>query len=249
MKVIVIEDEYGAYSNIKKLLLDSGYEIEIIAHLETVSESVLWLRSNPSPDLIFLDVQLADGISFQIFECINIDVPIIFTTAYDEYAIEAFRVNSVDYLLKPITARAIEQALEKFVRLNKLSDKKSTLNMEQLLWSNEFAKRILVPFRDKILPIKTESIAYFYATGGVTILHTMDGKAYRLDKSLDSIMQRLNPDSFCRANRQFILSKDVIENITIWFDNRLKIDIIIKPEEPIYISKNKSAEFKKWIEK
>ena len=213
-----------------------------------MNESVTWLRSNPSPDLIFLDIQLADGNSFQIFECINVDAPIIFTTAYDQYAIDAFRVNSIDYLLKPITAGAVARALEKFVRLNNQPGNSPVRDMEQLLCNREYARRILVPYRDKILPIKTDSVAYFYATSGVTTMHTMDGKSYRLDKSLDSLMQRLNPNDFCRANRQFILSKDVVENITVWFDSRLKIDLIIQPEEPVYISKNKAAEFKKWIE-
>lgn len=248
MKVLIVEDESAAYANIRKLLLDSGYDIEIVAHFETVCESVSWLKENPSPDLIFLDVQLADGISFQIFECINIDAPIIFTTAYDQYAIDAFKVNSIDYLLKPITAGAIHRALEKYTRVNRSMEKVPEPDMEQLFCSKDYAKRILVSFRDKILPIKIERIAYFYATNGITTLYTMDGLSYKLDKPLDSIIRRLDPNLFYRANRQFILSKDVVENITVWFDSRLRIDLVIQPNEQIYISKNKASEFKKWLE-
>ena len=222
-------------------------QIEIVAHLDTVVDSVIWLRSHAMPDLIFMDIQLADGSSFNIFECITIEVPIIFTTAYDQYAIKAFEVNSIDYLLKPITANAIKKALNKFLRFNSANVHQNINRIDQMVWDKEYIKRVLIPYKDKILPIKTTAIAYFYNTGGETKIITHNGESYPISKSLDTLMAKLDPISFFRVNRQFILSKEVIESITIWFDNRLKVHINLPTDEPIFISKNKAVEFKEWL--
>lgn len=247
MKVLVIEDEAAAYMNIKNLLMQADPQIEIEAHFDTVVDSVTWLRSHAMPDLIFMDIQLADGSSFNIFECVTIEVPIIFTTAYDQFAIKAFEVNSIDYLLKPITADAIERALDKFRRLNPANIRRSINQIDEMVWNKEYIKRVLIPYKDKILPVKTTAIAYFYNTGGETKVTTLDGQSYPISKSLDSLMMKLDPASFFRVNRQFILSKEVIESITIWFDSRLKVHVSLPTEEPIFISKNRAAEFKEWL--
>ena len=247
MKVIIIEDEAAAYNNIKRILnqLDPG--IEILCNLDTVASSVSWLQNNPAPDLIFLDIQLADGSSFNIFECVNIDVPIIFTTAYDEYAINAFQVNSVDYLLKPITLESVRRALDKLNRVSNINLKKAINDIDMLLRPKGYTQRILVPVKDKILPVSTDKIAYFYNTEGVTELTTTDQKSYKIDKPLDKIILTLDPSIFTRANRQFIISKEVVRDITIWFDNRLLVNLSLNTPEKIFVSKNRAAEFKVWF--
>lgn len=247
MNVIIVEDEFAAGENIKGILRRLEPDMHIINIFDTVSSTVAWLRSNPAPDLIFMDIQLADGISFTIFECVTVETPIIFTTAYDEYAIRAFEVNSIDYLLKPISLEAVEKALEKFKKLSQAGMQQTIQNLEHFFRPKEYLKRVLVPIHDKIIPIKTAQIAYFYNTNGINELITKENKHYSMDKSLDALMESLDPSSFFRANRQFIISKDCIENMTIWFDNRLLINMTIEVPERIYISKNKAAAFKKWF--
>ena len=247
MKIIIIEDEAAAYKNIKNLLLQIDPHIEILDHFDTVVDSVTWLRSHPMPDLIFMDIQLADGNSFNIFECVTIEVPIIFTTAYDQYAIKAFEVNSVDYLLKPITLESMRKALDKYNRLNPVTVRQHISRIDQLVCSSEYLKRILVPFKDRIIPIKTEAIAYFYNTNGESSVVTRERQSYSIGKSLDSLMIKLNPTCFFRVNRQFILSKEVIDSFTIWFDSRLRINLSLPTDEPIFVAKNKAAEFKVWL--
>lgn len=247
MKVIVIEDEVAAYQNIRNLLYQADRTIEILANFDTVAASVDWFRTHEPPDLVFMDIQLADGSSFNIFECVTIDAPIIFTTAYDEHAIQAFRVNSIDYILKPITLESIRTALGKFERMNRLSLLKTGRNMEQILAPTAHLQRMLIPIKDRILPIKIDQIAYFYNTDGDTALVTIENAVYNLDKSLDAIMGKVNPADFFRANRQFVIAKEVIESITVWFDNRLLIRLAVSTPEDIYISKNKAVEFKRWF--
>jgi len=247
MNVLIIEDEVAASENITNILKQLDPDIHIIACFDTVTSSVSWLRANPSPDLIFMDIQLADGLSFNIFECVDVQSPIIFTTAYDEFAIRAFEVNSIDYLMKPISIENVEKALNKFNRLNQSGLQQSIQHLEQFLRPKEYLKRILVPVHDKIIPVKTELISYFYNTNGITELVTKDEKRFPMDKSLDSLMENLEPSLFFRANRQFILSKDSIESITIWFDSRLLVNLNTEAPERIYISKNKAAIFKKWF--
>lgn len=247
MKVLIIEDEAAAYTNIKNLLSKADSQIEIVDHFDTVVDTVTWLRSNPRLDLIFMDIQLADGSSFNIFDCVTVEAPIIFTTAYDQYAVKAFEVNSIDYLLKPITAEAVQKALDKYKRLNPTSIQQNIKQIDEMIWNKEYIKRVLIPFKDKLLPIKAETIGYFYNTNGESSVITRDGQSYRIGKSLDSLMVKLDPASFFRVNRQFILSKEVIESITIWFDNRLKVHVSLPTDEPIFVAKNRAAEFKEWL--
>ncbi len=247
MHVIIVEDEVAAGENIKNILKTLDPEINILACLDTVSSTVSWLRSNRKPDLIFMDVQLADGQSFSVFELVEVETPVIFTTAYDEYAIKAFKVNSIDYLLKPITIEAVNNALNKYKKLTLPGLDQSLRNLEQLVRPKDFLKRVLISVQDKIIPVVTEDIAYFYNTNGASRLVTKEGKSYPIDKSLDFIMESLDPSVFYRANRQFILSKDIIESITIWFDSRLLINMNVDTPERIYVSKNRAALFKKWF--
>ena len=206
MQILIIEDEVTASQNIQRLIHQIDSTIEVLAQLDSVFESVSWLKSHSAPDLIFMDIQLADGNAFCIFDCVTIDTPIIFTTAYDQYAIKAFEVNSVDYLLKPIGIESVRKALEKFKRRNPATQQPA----DPFIWGNEVIKRILVPCKDRLLPIKMEQIAYFYSTGGNGELLTFDEQRYPLGKSLDTLILKLDPTLFFRVNRQFILSKEAI---------------------------------------
>ena len=247
MKVIIIEDEAAAYKNISHILNQIDPSIEILANFDTVVSSVKWLRENPQPDLIFMDIQLADGSSFNIFEVINVEAPVIFTTAYDEFAINAFRVNSVDYLLKPISVHSVTRALEKLNRVNQINFHNAIMNIDKMMRPALYSKRILVPYKDKILPLQMESIAYFYNTGGTTYVALLDSTKYKMDKSLDSIIDNLDPHLFNRANRLYIISKNSIKDITIWFDNRLLVNLCVEAPENVFVSKNRAAEFKSWF--
>lgn len=248
MNVVIIEDEVAAYDNIRHILLETDPKINILAHLDSVEESVGWFRENAMPDLLFVDIQLADGLSFDILDCVDISVPVIFTTAFDQYAIRAFQVNSVDYLLKPITFENVRKALDKYRRYNPELSESDKGNIERMIQSvTGYSKRILVPFKDRILPIKTESIAYFYNTNGESQLTTLEGTTYPLVKSLDALMRKLDPCLFYRANRQFIISREAIESLTVWFDNRLRVNLCSSTPEPIYVAKNKAADFKNWL--
>ena len=243
MQILIIEDEVTASQNIQRLIHQIDSTIEVLAQLDSVFESVSWLKSHSAPDLIFMDIQLADGNAFCIFDCVTIDTPIIFTTAYDQYAIKAFEVNSVDYLLKPIGIESVRKALEKFKRRNPATQQPA----DPFTWGNEVIKRILVPCKDRLLPIKMEQIAYFYSTGGNGELLTFDEQRYPLGKSLDTLILKLDPTLFFRVNRQFILTKEAIESIIIWFDNRLRINLTVPTPEPVFIAKNRAAEFKQWF--
>lgn len=246
MKVIIIEDEAAAYSNMKQILRELDPAIEILGNFDTVTASVHWLRSNPAPDLIFMDIQLADGSAFNIFECVNVETPVIFTTAYDEYAVNAFKVNSIDYLLKPVTVENMRRAMEKFNSLRQYSIRQLMEKFDSVFRPAEYTRRILVPVRDKIVSVCTDDIAYFYNTGGITEIATMENEKYKADKSLDSIIARLDPARFIRANRQFIISKEAVKDLTIWFDSRLLVNMTVKPPEDIFVSKNRTVEFKEW---
>ncbi|MGE5409409.1 MAG: LytR/AlgR family response regulator transcription factor [Clostridiales bacterium] len=246
MKVIIIEDEAAAYNNMVQILKQIDPTIEILANFDTVMESVLWFRSNPMPDLIFMDIQLADGSSFNIFDCVNIEAPVIFTTAYDEYAIDAFQVNSVDYLLKPITLENTKKAIEKLNRIKQISFEKLIDRFSINFRNTDYNRRILVPVKDKILSVDTDKIAYFYNTNGITEIIDINKTKYKIDKSLDSIIMKLDPAQFIRANRQYIVSKRAIKDVTIWFDSRLLVNMVIDTPEQIFVSKNRACEFKNW---
>lgn len=250
MNVLIVEDESAAFENLSAMLAQVSPGIQVVGNTESVSQTVKWLRSNPAPDLLFMDIHLSDGLAFAIFEQMTVEVPIVFTTAYDKYAIEAFKLNSIDYLLKPIKECELRRALEKFSRWTRP-------DMEQLLerisqMSNaglgqHYNSRILIPYKDKLLPVELDNVACFYTTDKNTSIILRDGKSYPYSKTLDQIMQTLDPLRFTRANKQFIVARHSIQNLTIWFDSRLLVKLDVDTPERIYVSKNKAAEFKQWM--
>lgn len=247
IKVLIVEDEVAARENLIAILDKIDPAITVVGQTESVTQTVRWLSSNDSPDLIFMDIQLSDGSSFNIFSSITVNSPIIFTTAFDEYAIDAFRVNSIDYLLKPIDERMVQRALIKYKSFRPADNDMELSRLSNTMRGGMYSSKILVPFKDRLIPVKVNDIVCFYSTGGKTCVYIENGNFYSLQKSLDSMMSFLNPTLFIRANRQFIISKEGIRDMTVWFDNRLLINLNIKVPEKIFISKNKVSDFKNWF--
>jgi len=247
MKVLIVEDEKVAYAHVADILAQINPSIEIAGHTESVSQTIYWLETNPLPDLILMDIHLSDGSAFSIFESITVETPIIFTTTYDKYAIEAFKVNSVDYLLKPVKAEALQRALVKLGKWTRTEVVQYLSNLIQLAPQPRYKDKLLIPVKDKLLPIDLKDIACFYSTGRNTYIYLKDGTRYAYSKILEQIVPSLNPSDFTRANKQFIIARDTVKNITIWFDSRLLVSLTIDVPENIYVSKNKSSEFKHWL--
>ncbi len=247
MKVLIVEDETVAYENLVDILLETDALIEVVGNTESIIQTVQWLKTNPAPDLIFMDIHLSDGSAFSIFEKMQVEIPIIFTTAYDEYAIEAFKVNSIDYLLKPIKTEEIKRALTKFGKWTHSDIAQYLARVGQLTLVPKYKDKILIPFKDKLLPIDLPDISCFYTTDKHTCIYMKDGCSYPYSKTLEQISVSLDPTQFMRANKQFIIARNSVKNITVWFDNRLLITLDTETPERIYISKNKAAEFKSWM--
>lgn len=249
MKALIIEDEKIAAHALQKLIGEVSPNTEIIGVIESVEESVEWLESNPMPDLMFMDIHLADGSSFAIFERVNVTCPVIFTTAYDEFALKAFEVNSIDYLLKPISKEALERAMNKFRALAGIhvtADKIERL-LEQLGEKKRHRSYFLLPERDKLVPLSTKDIAYAYIDAKSVKIVTHELKNFYLTHTLDDLMAQLDPNMFFRANRQFIVSRESIKDVSIWFGNKLAINLNVEVPEKIIVSKAKVAEFKSWF--
>lgn len=249
MKTLIIEDETAAAVNLRALLSEVEPSIEVLEVLESVEESVDYLRSNPTPELIFMDIHLADGDSFKIFKHVEVNCPIIFTTAYDQYALEAFKVNSIDYLLKPIAPADLRRALEKLRRLSApereevIERTKAMVAEPQPSSQNVF----LVQVRDRIRPLKTEEVAYFYTCDERVTAHTFAGEILSIDRTLEALSGVLNEEEFYRANRQFIVARKALKDISVWFGSRLALNLSVETPERIIISKARVPKFKKWL--
>lgn len=247
MRAVIIEDETAASRNLKVLLASSHPEIDIVATLESVAESVEWFGSNAAPDLVFMDIHLADGNAFRIFDGVEISTPVIFTTAYDQYALDAFRVSGIDYILKPIKQEDLERAIAKFTSLTTSARKEYTERTAEMVERSR-TKTILARVRDKIIPISEEEIAFFYTSEERVSVTTLDGKSYPVEGTLESLYGELGGEHFFRANRQFIISRKAIKDISVWFGSRLALNLSVEVPERIIISKARAAEFKSWLQ-
>lgn len=250
MKVLIVEDETAASENLIEMLAELDANIEVLAVKESVQQTVKWLKTNNEPDLIFMDIHLSDASAFCIFDQVEVQTPIIFTTAYDEYAIDAFHVNSIDYLLKPVQMTDLKRALDKFRMLNKtdmIEYLQRMMAMNSRKEKASYKKSLLVPMRDKLIPIDLADVACIHSTDRNTQILLKDGRTLPYNKSLDHIMAGMNPKEFIRANKQYIVAKSVIKELVVWFDSRLLVHVEVDIPEPMYISKNKASEFKQWL--
>lgn len=248
MKAIIIEDETVAVNSLKVILSQNKITpIEVVAELESVEESVAYFRKNVHPDIIFMDIHLADGSAFKIFEQVEIKAPVVFTTAYDEYALQAFQVSSIDYLLKPITPASMERALNKFHLFDKEERLAHIRHTNQTIQDRHTLKNLLIMLPDKFYPLSVEDILFFYTSNEKVTAYTADGKKHPVDRTLDTLTEQLDNRLFFRANRQFIIARKAIKDIDLWFGSRLSVNLLIPVPERIIISKAKTPMFKEWI--
>ncbi len=250
IKILIIEDEQSAFENLKGILDQLPQEIEIVAWLQSVEQGNEWFSSHQMPDLVFLDIQLSDDLSFKLFENNQIDVPIIFTTAYNEFAIRAFEVNSIDYILKPIGKEKIERALHKF-ESQQLKQQAPMLEvLEKLNGLNSkgtFKERFLINKGDELIVVNTSEIAYFYRSD-TSYLVLENGEHHSIKYSLEQLEKVLDSKHFYRINRQLIGSIGSISKISLWFNGKLKIELQPKFDDEVFVSREKAQAFKAWID-
>jgi len=251
MRVLIIEDEAPAFRRLQKVLLEIDSSIEILEVLDSIEDTVKWLNNHQLPDLIFMDIQISDGISFEIFEQTSVECPVIFTTAFDEYMLKAFKVNSIDYLLKPIKKEELESSIDKYKKLhfkNSNSVDISSLLKEITLTEQKFKSRFLVKQGDKMLSIRVEDIICFFSKHGVVHIATTSQKTYLSDFTLDDLSNQLDPKFFFRANRQFLINADFIKVVHKHFKGKLLVELNGFDEEQILVSAEKATTFKNWLD-
>ena len=250
MKVLIIEDEILAAEKLAGLLISIDSTIEIIGRLQSVLESINWLHSQPDPDLIFMDIQLDDGICFEIFDAVKIKTPVIFTTAYDSYAIRAFQVNSVDYLLKPIEKEPLTKAIEKYKLIFEKGDS-STQSVGDLSVQmvKSYKTRFFVKIGNHFHSIPVDNIECFYIVERAVFFKTNNGKNYNLDYSLDQVQQLIDPEKFFRINRNYLIQINAIQDIYNYSSSRLGIKINGIDHLDLIVSREKVGEFKKWLDR
>ncbi len=252
MKVVIIEDEAFATLRLKKMILDYDPEIKIMAELESVAESVRWFKANPEPDLIFLDIHLEDDLSFAIFDQVNISSPVIFTTAFDEYAIKAFKLKSIDYLLKPIVHEELAAALKKYEQFSGLHHSSVDLqSLYNLLTGKEkkYKERLSISIGSKIKMVEVTDIAYVYVMEKGVYLRTFQGNTYSIDFPLDKLEEMLDPGKFFRINRKYLVNISSINDMVAYSRSRVKLELKPRADDEFetIVSIDRSAEFKKWL--
>lgn len=249
MKVLIIEDEAPAFRRLQRILEELSITIQLLEVIDSVQDSVNWLKNHQAPDLIFMDIQLADGLSFEIFEQVEVNTPVIFTTAYNEYTLDAFKVNSIDYLLKPIDEKLLKQSIEKYQKLHHQTipqDLKAILrsiNPER----KTYKKRFLVKSRKQLLSIPCDKIAYFYTDSGVVFMKTQKGEKHHLDYTLDEIEAQVDPREFFRLNRQFVSCIAGIQSVESIDKGKLLVHLQPKSDQIVIVSRDKASSFKKWL--
>lgn len=256
MKAVIIEDEKAAVRNLTALLAEVAPGTEVIAVLDSIAESADWFGKNPVPDLVFMDIHLADGSAFEIFQRVEIHCPVIFTTAYDEYALKAFKVNSVDYLLKPIGAEEVAQALKKLDFFKSrtagpAAGEEAGIRglLQALKQQQSYKTHFLIPRKgDKLLPLAVEAVYFFYISDGMVKAVTADGE-YPVPHTLDELADVLNPAQFFRVNRQYLIARKAVRDIDLWFNSRLSVNLVVPVPEKILVSRVRAGDFKEWFMK
>lgn len=251
MKVVIIEDEKLSAEHLVNLLKKVDSSITIIATFDSVKKSVEEFKKGLKADLLFVDVHLADGISFDIFSKIQIETPVIFTTAYNEYAIKAFKINSVDYLLKPIGIEDLHTAIEKYKKLNGNNQAVILENISNAYQSinKQFKNRFMVKIGDSISSIKTEDILHFVCEDGMVLLVTENSKRYVIDYTLDNLETLISPDIFFRINRKVIINISSVQKVASYFNSRLKINSSALKDDDCVVSRERVNDFKQWLDK
>ena len=249
MNCLIIEDEKIAAEKLSGLINSYDQTIDIVGVIQSVKKAVEWLNTNEAPDLIFMDIQLADGLSFEIFEQTIVKTPVIFTTAYDEYALKAFKVNSIDYLLKPISQSELDQAIDKYKESNTLKEIPSQVfdNIMHLL-TKKYKTKFVIKVGEHIKVFTIEDVQCFYSMEKYTFLQNNEGRDYAISYSLDQVENLIDPAKFFRINRRFLVSFLAISNIVSYSNSRLRINLKSNDSEDLIVSREKVQDFKKWLE-
>ena len=250
MRIVIIEDEQFAAESLAETIVEVAPAAKIIAILQSVKEAITWFRKHDAPDLVFSDIQLGDGLSFELFKSISVNAPFIFCTAYDEYALAAFKANGIDYILKPFTTKNIMAALDRYQALQQ-SFSRQQVPYEAIvaLFENRKAPKatsVLVHYQDKIMPVKLEEIALFYIENNVTHLLTFNQKTYCINKTLEEL-ELITGNDYFRTNRQCLINRQAIKDASRYFSRKLTVNITIPFKEAITISKVKVPEFLDWL--
>ncbi len=252
MNVLIIEDERLAAERLESLIKQYGADINVVGFCDSVSASVKWFNSNPVPDLAFLDIQLADGLSFEIFEQTIVDCPVIFTTAFDEYAIKAFKVNSIDYLLKPIDLEELSAAIEKFKKTQRpeaVPQQHQVFDKVLQMLSHNYKKRFVIKVGEHIRSIPVENILYFYSYEKATFLHTSDNRNYVIDYPLEQLENLVDPGLFFRVNRKYMIAMNSFDDIISYSNSRLKVELLHSDDQDVIVAREKVKEFKNWLDR
>jgi len=252
MKVLIIEDEKPAAKHLSALINRYDPKIEILGQMESVKKSVEWFQNNSLPDLAFFDIQLADGLSFEIFEQAIINCPIIFTTAFNEYALKAFKVNSIDYLLKPIDYEELEAAINKFKEVRGRADPtqfNAVMDNVLNMLTQNYKQRFVIKVGEHIKSIPVENILYFYSLEKATYLHTSDDFNYVIDYSVEQLESLLDPQQYFRINRKYLIRIEAIEDIISYSNSRLKIELKHSKDMDAIVAREKVNAFKKWLDR
>ena len=248
MKVLIIEDEKPAAEKLKTLIKKTDPEIEVLGVSTSVKKSVEWFTQNQPPDLAFMDIQLGDGLSFEIFEQTEVNCPVIFTTAYDEYALKAFKVNSIDYLLKPVEKEQLENALKKFHRVHVPKPNKHVFDKVLSTLTSDYKSRFLIKVGEHIRSLSVAQIQSFYSMDKSTYVLTSENRNYDLDYTLDQIETLIDPSKFFRISRKFIINIDYINDIISYTNSRLKVKLQGETGEEMIVSREKVKDFKNWLD-
>jgi len=260
MKILIVEDEELAVKKLQKTLSAVDSAAQVIGITDSIKTTVEWLQTNQQPDLILMDIELSDGQSFEIFNLTEVKSPVIFTTSYDEYALKAFKVNSIDYLLKPIQKEELQTALSKYRQLQTsysgIEPKAAEINLETLvkelqqkLQPKEFRKRFLVKHAQKLVSVEIDEIAFFYSDGRLNFFKTTDNKKYVVDYTMDELEDMLDPEKYFRISRSFYVSVNSIDKIDDYFGNRLILQLKPSVDKEALVSREKVTDFKKWMGK
>ena len=250
MRYLIIEDEPLAQEELVRMLKALDPNFMLLASIDSVKQSIEWFNTNEQPDIVFMDIHLSDNICFEIFNKVEITAPVIFTTAYDQYAIEAFKTNGIAYLLKPIEEEELISALKKFRTLTNTNIELSSIHshIQQLSTLNSYKERVLAKVGDNYQHVAMQDVAYFYSEDHYTFVATKDKQRYIINYTLDTLVEQINPQQFFRISRQFIVNINAINNISKHFNGRLKITVTPSFSEDIYVSRNRVQTFLAWLD-
>lgn len=249
MKILIIEDELHTANRLQQLIFEYNKDYEILASLTSIKASVEWLKQNNPPDLIFQDIQLNDGLCFEIYKEVDIASPVIFTTAYSEYALKSFELNSIDYLVKPYDFPDIKRVLDKFNNFSSLFQNPQFDDLKEMLTAKAIVprKRFLIRLGDNYKAVNASNIAYVFSDGGLSFAYTFEGSKYLLDQSLSELSVQLDSEEFFRINRNCIVNNQSIQKISNWFNNRLKLQLTPVVKEDVIVSRDRVKDFKAWM--